>query len=93
MRVRKTLIIKLDQVYENLNINDDDFIIKLKSVFYDITQLLYDKYRYIEILYNGICFISFDKNNIIINTMLDNAKDDILSDYNCNLIKNFIETI
>lgn len=93
MRVRKTLIIKLDQVYENLNINDDDFIIKLKSVFYDITQLLYDKYRYIEILYNGICIIRFDKNNIIINTMLDNVKDDILLDYNCNLIKNFIETI
>lgn len=91
MKVKATLIVKLNLIYKNININDDDLIIKIKQVLFNISNMLYNKYRFIEIILNNTCLIRFDKNGYIINTEIKNLENDIINYEPFIIINNFIK--
>lgn len=86
----KNFVVKLDNIYENLNTTDYNFIIKLKEVLFNISINLYDKYNCIEILLNNICLIRFDKIGYNINTEIDHLKDKLITYEPFNIITKYI---
>lgn len=86
----KSFIIKLDNIYENLNTTDYNFIIRIKEVLFNISINLYDKYGCIEILLNNICLIRFDRTGYIINTEINHLKDDLINYKPFNIITEYI---
>lgn len=86
----KNFVVKLDNIYENLNTSNYNFIIKLKEILFNISINLYDKYNCIEILLNNICLIRFDKNGYIVNTEINHLTDDLINYEPFNIITEYI---
>lgn len=86
----KHFVIKLNNIYENLNTTDYNFIIKLKEVLFNISINLYDKYSCIEILLNNVCLIRFDKIGYNINTEINHLENDLINYEPFNIITKYI---
>lgn len=89
--MRKTLTVILENIIDkNLNIDSLEFKETIYKILTEINNITKERYRYVDVLFNGMCIIHFDKDGCNINSNYQYLSEFIKSHpkYN-NIINNF----